>query len=413
MKPIPSVRAVEGPSQPSCWFDRIDVERYRDFRPVVSVTHAADGQLSLISDVADRIFAAPLAAMVLASSVPMLLRALRNPDSVMDEWAFYARPDFLADPDAFFERPPDNFTLARRYAERTTFRPTDGEVWDLFFASPFEPVNPSLRRRYLAHQPNRTAHARYWRHESGPRKTIICVHGYMGSNPSLNTELFNVRWLYKRGLDVLMFVMPFHGDRAGLVDGLHFPNFDLAKVAEGFAHAVYDFRVFLGWLLRQGAPSVGVTGASLGGYMTSLMAAVDGRLDFAVPMIPATSVVDTVVDWASTHVVLGAMLDRVGWELDDARLHTAVHTPLQHPPRVCRDRLMIIGADGDHITRPYQARLLWEHWGGPEIHWYAGSHLVHLHRSSYLRHLGRFLGSLGVFEPRTKTEAALVEPMIG
>lgn len=395
LRPLPEVDAA-----PSLWFDRLDVDRLRSFRPLVSVPHVGDSHLRRASDVLDRTVTRPLSSVLLAGSLPTIFGGFTNPRRLEEVWGFYADPAFLQDPSLFFEAPGDAFTPARRVADDATFKPGDGDVWDLFFASPFEPVNPAVRRDYLGHHDNRLAHARYWRHESGPRKTVICVHGYMASNHLLNTELFNVRWLYQRGLDVLLFCLPFHGDRATVAPGFAFPGFDMARMAEGFAHAVHDLRVFIGWLLGQGAPAVGMMGASLGGYTTALMAGLDERLDFAVPMIPATSLVDTVLDWSPANVVLSALLKRVGLEPDDVRAFAAVHTPLQHDPLVPRDRLLVIGADGDMITRPYQARLLWEHWGGPQVHWYAGSHVIHVHRATYLRRLGRFLGDIGVFAPR-------------
>lgn len=391
-------RPGTGPDHPELWFERIDVDQHRSFRPLVTVPHGGDRQLTEISDRADRLLQLPLTSVVLASSVATMARGLRNPGKMLDTWSFYARPEILADPSRFFEEPPEHVHPARRDVGWTTFRPRGGQVDDFFFASPFEPVNPVLRRPYLSNAENRVSHLRLWRHGDRPRPVALCVHGMMAAYKTVNTELFNVRWLFERGMDVALFDLPRHGGRAaGFVDGFGFPNLDVATLAESWAHAVYDLRMWLSWLFGQGAPEVGCMGVSLGGYMTSLIAGLDDRLAFAVPMIPATSLGDCAYDWFPARYLLQAFFTRLGWTIEDMRLHTAVHTPLQHPSLLPAERMLIIGADGDHVTPPYQARLLWEHWNGPQVHWYAGSHVMHLHRGTYMRQLGRFLGGLGMF----------------
>ncbi len=404
------LRGVPGSSEPDLWYQRLDVEGTRRIQPAQTDSNPGDGPLMVAGPVSDRALMTPGSAVLVAASLPTMARAMRSARRVERTWRYYTYPEFLEDTTAFFQPPPPGVEPVARRVRATFFRPADGTVADLYVASPFEPVNPRMRSAYLKAEGNMLAHARYWRHESGPRKTVVCVHGYMASNHVLNTELFKVKWLYERGLDVLLYTLPFHGSRAPIIDGLGFPSFDLGRVAEGFGHAIFDFRILANWLFDQGAPSLGVMGASLGGYFTSLAAAVEDRLDFAVPIIPATSLVDVCAEWWPASLLLQALLARVGWTMDDARLHTAAHTPLQFAPRLPKDRLLIIAANRDLLTRPYQAQLLWEHWDRPEIHWYAGSHVLHVRRTAYLRQLGRFLAGIGAFDARG---AEMVEAAAG
>lgn len=394
VEPLAPPRVTEVPY----WHEGVDLEALRSFRPPVSVPQPGDGALTAVSSGIDLGVAQALTSVVMASSLPTILRGLSRRSSVLAEWEYYAERGFVSDPDSFFVPPADTIAPARREVGRASFVPSDGEVWDIFFASPFEPHNPGVRRAYLRHHGNRICHARHWTHDDGPRPTIVLVHGYLVSSPNLNTELFNARWLFKRGLDVLLFSLPFHGERAVFMPGFGFPSFDIARMAEAFAHTVHDLRVLLSWLERRGVERTGMMGASLGGYTTALMAGLEHRLDFAVPIIPATSLIDVILDWRPGGNLLVPLLSWLGLDLDDVRRATAVHTPLQHLPVLPRDRLLVIGADGDGVTRPYQAQLLWEQWGRPRIHWYAGSHGVHIHRGTYLREIGRFLGGLGLFE---------------
>ena len=43
---------------------------------------------------------------------------------------------------------------------------------------------------------------------------------------------------------------------------------------------------------------------------------------------------------------------------------------------------------------PKHSRLLWEHWGRPKLHWFPGSHLLHLDRGEYLEAQAMFLRRL-------------------
>ena len=75
-------------------------------------------------------------------------------------------------------------------------------------------------------------------------------------------------------MNVALFVLPFHGKRAG-ADAPVWPSVNVARTNEGFAHAIHDLRVLMRWLGDQseGKP-IAAMGMSLGGYTTSLLATV-------------------------------------------------------------------------------------------------------------------------------------------
>jgi hypothetical protein len=56
----------------------------------------------------------------------------------------------------------------------------------------------------------------------------------------------------------------------------------------------------------------------------------------------------------------------------------ASHAPLRHRPRVAPEGRLIVAGAADRICTPDHARALHAHWAGSEIHWFPGSHLVHL-----------------------------------
>ena len=57
---------------------------------------------------------------------------------------------------------------------------------------------------------------------------------------------------------------------------------------------LHDFRIFLDYLESEGVNKVGVTGISLGGYPSALLASVEERLEFAIPNVPVVSLADLV-----------------------------------------------------------------------------------------------------------------------
>ena len=211
-----------------------------------------------------------------------LRRALKDAD-------FYGPIAESGDPDRFFAAPP-RVEFTRKPAKRPLFSPEDCVCEDLSFESPFVPNNERIRASYLAHGENRTAHARYWRHKKrGPRPTVIAVHGFSADLYHLNEWFFALPTLYRLGADVLLFTLPFHGQRQTRLSPFSGHGFFAggpSRINEAFAQAVFDLRICVDWLLGSGSPEVGITGVSLGGYTAALFASVEPRLAFSVPNVP-------------------------------------------------------------------------------------------------------------------------------
>ncbi len=312
---------------------------------------------------------------------------------------FYGALADSGDPTRFFHAPPGGVRVEARHAGLTRFRPKDGRCLDLRFTSPFEPVNPRERRAYLRHKKNRTAHLRYWSHRDGPRPTILAIHGFSADLYLLNEWFFALPWLYSIGYDVALFTLPFHGARQtrySAFSGHGFFAGGVARINEAFGQAVLDFRIFVDHLMRErGVPRVGVTGVSLGGFTSALLAATEPRLSFAIPNVPLVSVPDLVLEWQPIGLALRGALKALGQSVADARRMLAVTSPLTYKPLLPRERLMVIGGVGDRLAPPKHSRLLAEHWGHCGLYWFPGSHLVHFDRGEYLRHTARFLRDIG------------------
>jgi hypothetical protein len=70
-------------------------------------------------------------------------------------------------------------------------------------------------------------------------------------------------------------------------------------------------------------------------------------------------------------------------------------TPLSYRPLLPKERLFLIGGVGDRLAPPRHARLLWDHWDRPRMHWFPGSHVLHLDRGEYFRATRVFFEDIG------------------
>ena len=52
------------------------------------------------------------------------------------------------------------------------------------------------------------------------------------------------------------------------------------------------------------------------------------------------------------------------------------HSPLSRPVLLPADRLLIIAGKGDCLASPRHSETLQQHWGGCQLHWYAGAHAL-------------------------------------
>jgi pimeloyl-ACP methyl ester carboxylesterase len=195
------------------------------------------------------------------------------------------------------------------------------------------------------------------------------------------------RW----GLDVAIFVLPFHGVRARPGGGAPpFPGGDPRRTNEGFRQVVADLRSLAGILRDRGAPSVGITGMSLGGYATALLATLEPSLSFAVPLIPLASV----ADFARTEGRLGTGLN-ADLQHDALERANAVVSPLARPALLAKERVLIVAAEEDRVTPIAHAERLAAHFGAPLLRVHGG-HLLQTWRSTAFRAVREMLKTNGI-----------------
>lgn len=314
------------------------------------------------------------------------------------QWGFYQRLAEARDPALFFPRPQQRVDVRRHAAGRLDYRPRDGKVEVLSFESNFQAVNPAMRPSYARHRRNRIAWAEHWRHDDGPRPTLCVIHGFAADPYWVNSRFLALPWFYRQGYDVLLYTLPFHGRRQGNhspFSGHGYFSHGFAHLNETIAHAVHDFRLFMDHLEAGGVTQMGVTGISLGGFTSALLATVEDRLAFAVPNVPLASILDLILQWEPVGTLVKTGLRLGGSGIREARHATAVSCPLTYAPKIPRERLMLIGGAGDRFAPPKHVRLLWDHWDRPRLHWFPGNHLIHLDQGKYLREMAGFFHDIG------------------
>lgn len=285
-------------------------------------------------------------------------------------------------------------------AVELSVRPVRTGVWEAAWPSAFVPFLSAVAERYLSRVENRIARARFYlanRAEArSTRPAIIVVHGYMGGQWVVEENIWPIEWFRRRGLDVVVPVLPLHAGRAGRHRGAPmFPNSDPRLTNEGFRQAVTDIRTLVRWLRDRGAPNVGIMGMSLGAYTAALTATVTDEIDFVTAMIPLASI----ADFAREQGRLG----RTALEEDEqhAALECAnwVVSPLARPLAIPRTRALVIAAENDQVTPLSHAMRIARHFGC-EMRTVAGGHLVQIGRSEAFRALGQMLEREGIMISR-------------
>lgn len=302
--------------------------------------------------------------------------------------------------DQMFAPPPPVEVAVRDRGQRH-----GGRVLDLSFESHYRPAFAPYASEHHSYLANLTARVRLFTGDR-PAPTAILLHGWAGGNFWFDERTFPVAYLRRIGLDVALFQLPFHGERAprqSPVSGSLFLGSHLVRTNEGFAQAIFDLRALRRYLIDgRGAPAVGVIGMSLGGYTTALWARLDADLAFAIPMIPAVSMADLM--WRhGEQSPQRARAQKVGIDADLLGEVFTVHSPLTAPAQVPFERRMIIAGRGDAITPPDHAERLWEHWERPPIHWFAGSHVAQIGRGEAFRAIRHHLAGLGLARRPART----------
>ena len=111
------------------------------------------------------------------------------------------------------------------------------------FQSGYKVRNPDFQEYFERFEQNRTAYVYHWQHGDKERKTVLCCHGWSLGEPGRAARMFRIHKLYNLGLDVALFITPFHWKRASTRALRFSPPFPFQYPVlglEGMGQAMYD-----------------------------------------------------------------------------------------------------------------------------------------------------------------------------
>ena len=354
--------------------------------PSVEPTLGLIGQALL-----DRTFTVLTSALTAVPSAADVRKAVDEATQARD---LFEAEGWLDDPAAYHEAPPP----AQASDPEMTW------TWDglrrrryghLRFPSGFRPRlgQPGIEG-WLAHPTNGTAHVYVLEHDE-PRPWLLCVHGFATGHALADFASFNVRHLHDElGLNLAFPVLPLHGPRStARFSGHELLQPDYMRLVHLFTQAVWDVRRVAGWARARGATSVGLYGISLGAYVSSLAASLCDDFDAVIAGLPPADFVSLAQD--NQPWFMRRYEDQLGPDWQLIRELTRPVSPLALTPRVPPKGRFIYAGLVDRVVRPHQAHALWEHWDGPEIHWFAGGHVLGFWHESLAGFLSKSLASAG------------------
>lgn len=210
------------------------------------------------------------------------------------------------------------------------------------------------------------------------RRALIYVHGWLEPGPWVEEASLLPLLHDELGVDVLHIQLPFHGSRnpkSALFHGEFFWSGDLVRSLEAVRQSAHDVRTLMAWLRSQGYDEVGVTGLSLGGSITMLLACVDPTPDYIMPIIAHLQLSEAVEE---ASILWRMRSDLEAFGVDRARRRELFgRIGLDKlAPKLARERQLWVAAKSDqYITAPLVERQ-WREWGKPPIEWIAGGHMT-------------------------------------
>jgi pimeloyl-ACP methyl ester carboxylesterase len=349
------------------------------------------------SAIADLGLRTMIASIVGAAMLPRVATAALRPADARvehDSLRFYAELGAAQDPELSFPAPTELPRVSSRPANPVAEWMARGRVHNIKFRSSFSAINPAVRKHRRGYERNNVVHAQHWVHDDGPHPTLCLIHGFMGSAYLFNGLFFSLPWFYRSGYDVLLYTLPFHGRRAerhSPFSGYGYFADGFSGFAEAMAQAVHDFRSVLDYLEHTGVDRIALTGMSLGGYTSALIAGVDDRVQAVIPNVPVVTPESAFDDWFPANLLVKLGNRVTGTDRTASAAASMYHSPLNYAPLVPKDRRLIITGLGDRLAPPEQAELLWEHWDRCAFHWFPGNHILHVSQPDYLRRMTRFM----------------------
>lgn len=208
------------------------------------------------------------------------------------------------------------------------------------------------------------------------RPALILLHGWLASRPQLIVYRSWARRVARRGIDVWMPRLPHHIERAapGEVSGERCLSPRLSTSIDAVRQAVAEARLLARWLRRQGAPTVGIWGMSLGGWVAALAATLDDDWDAAALWAPVASPVEVLFESRLVELLRAAVVDSGLSAEDFAAPEMAWMTPAERDVRVQRERVLLVAGAYDQVISPRSVARIARRWN-VDVRWVPHGHM--------------------------------------
>ena len=220
---------------------------------------------------------------------------------------------------------------------------------------------------------NNVVHAEYFAPLGfGPKRPGVIVLHILGADFPLSRYM--AARLADRGVAALFVKLPYYGERRPEGEGQRARRFlsaDIERSVNAMRQAVCDVRRAAIWLA--GRPDVdrgriGVAGISLGGIVSSLVAAVDPAIREGAFLLAGGDLASILWEMPEGAAYRQKWIES-GRNKQDLKTLTDPFDPLTYAEGLKGKRLMMIAGKVDEVVPPAATLLLWEAAGRPAIHW--------------------------------------------
>jgi dienelactone hydrolase len=224
------------------------------------------------------------------------------------------------------------------------------------------------------HPENNTVHAEYYRPQGdGPFPAVI-VLDITGGNQMVSRHIAN--HLARHGVGGLFVQMAYYGPRRPPGSKLKLMTTDVKHTTAAVTQTVLDLRVAAAWLASRpevDAKRLGITGTSLGSFVSALTGEMEPRLGRVCVLLGGGNFVDGYAGHPLATPFVTA-LEVLGFRRDGIRKLIAPIDPITCATNLKNRKLLIMAATKDEIVPPSMARMLWEASGKQKIVWYEAGH---------------------------------------
>ncbi len=194
-------------------------------------------------------------------------------------------------------------------------------------------------------------------------RTMLIAHGLMSVSDRGYRQW--ARKLNACGWNAVFIHLPYHYARRprGFWTGELAVTADLIRNVEGMRQCVVELRALCRWLKNKGCQEIGGWGTSYGGWILSVLAAVEkeiNRLILVEPMINVES-----ATWSSpASRVIQWRLKQVEIEVEDAKPHFRLCCPRYMSLKCAPKHVLLISGEYDEVTPASEIKDLHTIWSG-------------------------------------------------